>query len=111
NGSNSYSGGTFVNAGTLLATNTFGSATGLGNVTVGSDGILGGTGIISGTAIINGGSINPGSSPGVLTIGSVTLNAGSTLNYELVTLSGTSDKLIVTDSGGLSISGSTTINI
>jgi autotransporter-associated beta strand protein len=68
-----------VNGGTLLMNgiNT------TGTVTV-SGGTFGGTGSVSGTVVANATAhIAPGASPGVLTTGGLTLNAGSVLDFEL----------------------------
>ena len=82
-GSNTYSGGTTVSAGTLAVNNTTGSGTGSGAVNVLSGATLGGSGSIAGSVnIANGGILAPGNSPGTLTTGALTLNAGSILNYE-----------------------------
>ena len=82
-GANTYNGGTFVNEGILLVNNTNGSGTGSGAVVV-NGGTLGGTGTISGAVTVNaGGTLSPGMSPGVLTLGSLTLEAGSTTLIEI----------------------------
>ena len=53
-GTNTYTGGTQINAGSLLANNSSGSATGTGAVTVNnSSTVLGGTGAISGAVTVN----------------------------------------------------------
>ena len=81
-GANTYSGTTTVSGGTLRVT---GSVTG-SPVTVNNGATLGGTGTIAGAVTVNaGGAIAPGSSPGTLTVGSLTLLAGSILTYELAT--------------------------
>ena len=79
-GTNSYSGGTTINAGILLVNNLIGSGSGSGSVTVASGGTLGGTGIISGAVTVNsGGGFAPGNPLGVLTISNnLTLAGGST---------------------------------
>lgn len=83
-GANTYTGGTTIDDGTLLVTNTTGSATGTGTVNVNSGATLGGTGTIGGpVTVANGGILSPGNSPGTLTMGSLTLDSGSILNYEL----------------------------
>jgi fibronectin-binding autotransporter adhesin len=79
-GTNTYSGNTNVNGGTLLVSGSL--ATGPVNVFLGAT--LGGTGKIAGPVTIqNGGILAPGDSPGTLTVGTLTLNSGSILNYEL----------------------------
>uniref|UniRef100_UPI004039C8D5 autotransporter-associated beta strand repeat-containing protein n=1 Tax=Variovorax sp. BK018 TaxID=3450241 RepID=UPI004039C8D5 len=83
-GANTYTGGTTVSAGTLRVNNIVGSATGTGAVLIQSGATLGGSGTIAGAVTVaNGASVNPGNSPGTLTVGSLSLNAGSVLNYEL----------------------------
>jgi len=81
---NVYSAGTEVLAGTLLVSNTSGSGTGSGTVTVSGTGTLGGTGTVGGAVVVQAaGAVNPGASPGTLTTGAVTFEAGSTLAVEL----------------------------
>jgi len=107
-GSNTYAGSTTVSAGTLLVNNSSGSGTGTGGVTVASGAFLGGTGTISGVvtpgsnAIAGaGGHIAPGSSGvGTLTVGGLTLNTGSAVDFEF-TDNSTFDKVAVTNSNGL----------
>jgi fibronectin-binding autotransporter adhesin len=109
-GSNSYSGGTTVSAGTLVASNTTGSATGTGTVTVATGATLAGTGTIAGAVTINsGGHLTPGTSAGNLTVGSLLLNTGSVLDYELGA-PGSGDRTTITSPGGLLDQGCT-VNI
>jgi hypothetical protein len=71
---------------------------------------LGGTGAVSGPVTINsGGHIAPGASIESLDVGSITLAAGSILDFELGTILGvdTSDLLNVTTTNGLTINGGT----
>ena len=69
---------------------------------------LGGTGSIGGTVTIaDGGSLAPGASVGTLTVGSLLLNPGSLLDYELGLpdiVGGTTNDLIVV-TGGLTLDG------
>ncbi len=109
-GGNTYVSGTTVSAGTLLVNNTSGSGTGSGPVTVNSGGTLGGTGSIAGAVAINsGGHIAPGMSIESLGVGSLSLAAGSILDFELDTMLGvdTSDLINVTTTNGLTINGGT----
>jgi autotransporter-associated beta strand protein len=83
-GASSYTGGTTVSAGTLSVNNKSGSATGSGAVRVQGGATLAGSGTIAGAVTIDkGGILAAGNSPGTLTLGALTLAAGSTLNYEL----------------------------
>ena len=102
---NTYSGGTVVSGGTLLASNIGGSATGSGAVAVNTGGALGGTGSIAGAVnVTSGGKLAPGASVGTLTVGSLDLDAGSTLDIEFNTTPA-NDLVTVTNSGGLTIDG------
>ncbi|HSV15266.1 MAG TPA: autotransporter-associated beta strand repeat-containing protein [Tepidisphaeraceae bacterium] len=105
-GANTYSGNTTIGGGTLLANNGAGSATGSSNVAVNSGGTLGGTGLISGAVTLaSGGHLSPGSGGvGTLSVGSLTLNGGSQLDYDITNTS-TLDKTLVTTNGGLTING------
>lgn len=77
---NTYSGATTISGG-ILAVN--GSLTNSA-VTVNSGGTLGGSGTIGGAVTVNsGGTLAPGNSPGLLTVGSLTLDAGSTTVMEI----------------------------
>lgn len=94
---NTFDGGMTVSAGTLLVNNTSGSATGTGAVSVASGAILGGNGTISGATTV-GGTIAAGNSIGVLSVGSLTINATGILDNELGRSGGTpvSDRVNVT---------------
>ncbi|MBR3191690.1 autotransporter-associated beta strand repeat-containing protein, partial [Bosea sp. (in: a-proteobacteria)] len=80
-GTSSYSGATTVAAGELRVD---GALTGLGAVTVSAGAILSGTGSIAGAVTVDG-TLSAGHSPGPLTVGSLTLNSGSTSVFELNT--------------------------
>ena len=81
---NTYTGGTVVSGGTLFVNNTTGSGTGTGSVTVQTSTILGGSGIVSGGVTVeSGGTIAAGNSIDMLTVGSLTLDAGSIALFEL----------------------------
>lgn len=74
-GSNTYSGPTLVSAGSLLVNGDVSSSA----VTVENGATLGGYGTIGHlVTALSGGTISPGNSPGVLTVGSLDLQAGST---------------------------------
>ncbi|BCM21200.1 beta strand repeat-containing protein [Mesorhizobium sp. J8] len=77
-GTNTYTGATTVDAGVLRVNGS------LGNTAVGvnSSGTLSGVGTIAGPVTVDG-TVAPGNSPGTLTVGSLTLNAGAKLDYEL----------------------------
>lgn len=107
---NSTGNGNFeVSNGTLLVTagnGTTTSATGSGNVLV-DGGTLGGTGGISGVVTVNSGStLAPGTSPGKLTVGELTMNAGSIFEMELAGDGGVAG----TDFDQLAILGNAAIN-
>lgn len=79
-GNSTYTGPTLVNAGGLTVNGTLGNTA----VTVGSGAFLGGSGTIAGDVVLqSGGFLAPGNSPGILTVGSLLLNAGSFTQMEL----------------------------
>ena len=81
-GTSTYTGSTSVEAGKLLVE----GALGTGDVNVQAGGTLGGSGTIGGVVtVLNGGTLAPGSSPGTLTVGSLNLDNGSILAFELGT--------------------------
>jgi autotransporter-associated beta strand protein len=83
-GSNTYGGATTVAAGTLLVNGQVTNSA----VTVANGGTLGGSGsILSSVSVASGGVLSPGNSPGLLSVGSLSLDAGSAT---LMELSGTS---------------------
>jgi autotransporter-associated beta strand protein len=79
-GNNTYNGGTTIANGTLLANSA--SSTGSGSVSVLSGATLGGNGVIAGGVSVSG-TLSPGESAGLLTVGALTLNDGSTTLIEL----------------------------
>jgi chondroitin AC lyase len=86
--SNSYTGGTTINAGTLVAANSAGSATGSGTVTINGGTLASSTtGDITGNVIGGTGAyiIAPGGigSIGDLTLGGLTTNSNATLDFDL----------------------------
>jgi autotransporter-associated beta strand protein len=93
NNTETYTGPTLVSGGTLSVNGTLNAAS---TVTV-TNGILGGSGIINGAVTIqNGGGIAPGNSIGTLTINnSLTIQGGSTNNFEVNKLASTKDLVIV----------------
>jgi fibronectin-binding autotransporter adhesin len=107
--SNTYSGATTISAGTFNVTNTSGSATGTSAVAL-NGGTLTGSGTISGTVttastgIITPGTVTAGSAgSGVLTLGNLTLVAGTTINYGLVSGNATANYI---STGTLTLPGS-----
>jgi autotransporter-associated beta strand protein len=79
-GANTYSGSTVVNGGMLLVNGSLGSSSA---VSV-NGGTLGGSGTVAGTVAVNsGGTLAPGTSIGMLGLGSLTLNSGSTTAMEI----------------------------
>ena len=96
-----YTGATNVNAGALIANGTLATS----GVTVADLATLGGIGTISGSVTIqSGGSLSPATATtaGTITMGSLTLGAGSLLAYEF---GGTNDLVSVTTANGLTING------
>jgi autotransporter-associated beta strand protein len=78
-GTNTFTGPTNLDGGSLIVTGSIsGSA-----VTITDGGILSGTGITGAVAANSGATISPGLSPGVLTVGALTMSAGSILSIEI----------------------------
>jgi autotransporter-associated beta strand protein len=81
-GTNSYTGGTIVNAGATLIVSGI-APTGFGNVFVNSGGTLMGTGTINGAMSVSG-TLKPGNSPGYLaSTGNVTMQASSIYQQDI----------------------------
>lgn len=78
-GSNSYTGATTVSTGSLLVDGLITNSA----VTVNAAGLLGGSGTIAGAVVVNG-TLSPGSSPGLITLGTLTLNPSATTLIEVV---------------------------
>ncbi len=109
-GTNTYTGATNITSGTLLVQGNQSAAT--GSVLVASGATLGGSGTVGGgVTLANGGTLAPGNSAGTLTVGALTLEAGSMLDYELATPNivggGVNDLIVV--AGGLTLAG--TLNV
>jgi autotransporter-associated beta strand protein len=77
-GSNTYTGNTLVSAGTLAVTGNLST----GTVSVAAAAWLQGTGTIAGPVVVSG-NLSPGNSPGILTVGSLTLLGSSTTSVEI----------------------------
>jgi len=101
-----FTGTTNVTGGTLKVNDTLGGTV---NVTGGT---LGGSGTLSGNVAVTGGAIAPGNSPGTLTIGGdLALAAGSSLDFQLGSPSGTAgtDSDLIDVGGNLTLDG--TLNV
>ncbi len=97
---NNYTGATTISAGRL---NVNGSTASGSAVTVQSTGTLGGTGTVAGTVnVLSGGTIAPGTSPGILNSGSVTMTSGTTFAVEI---GGTSPGNAITNHDQLNVTG------
>jgi fibronectin-binding autotransporter adhesin len=112
---NSYTGTTNVDAGTLIINGNQAAATGA--VTVANGATLGGSGVIGGAVTVNG-ILSPGNnSPGILTVASLDLIAGSTARMQIIgagNLAGAAgtdyDKLVISTAGGLGYGGTLSLD-
>lgn len=108
-GSNSFTGATTAAAGRLLVNGRLSS----GTTTVAATALLGGSGTISGAVIVgHSGTLSPGSSAGLLTVGSLLLSGSSSTRMEIVgsgTTAGAAgtgyDQLLVTSANGITFGG------
>ena len=102
-GTSTYTGATTVSAGSLLVDGLLGTTA----VTVGSAGLLGGNGTLPGAVTVSG-TLSPGNSPGLITLGTLTLNPSATTLIEVVS-AGTRgvdyDAIDVTGLSGLTYGG------
>jgi len=101
-GSSSYTGATAVDGGRLLVNGQLGNTA----VAVNASGLLSGSGtILGGVTVASSGTLSPGNSPGVLTVGSLSLLDGSTTLMEITgTATGFYDQIVATNNiayGGL----------
>ena len=102
-GSSSYTGATAVNGGRLLVNGQLGNTA----VAVNASGLLSGSGtILGGVTVASSGTLSPGNSPGVLTVGSLSLSDGS---HTLMEITGTSaslyDQIVGVGSASLTYGG------
>lgn len=100
-GSNTYAGGTDVTQGGLLVNGSI-----AGGATIAAGAELGGSGTILGdVTVASSGTLSPGNSPGVLTVGSLSLSEGSTTLMEITgTAAGLYDQIVAMNNiayGGL----------
>ena len=105
-GTSTYTGPTTVKNGTLLINGTNNTSAGL--ITVEASATLGGSGTMGDVTILNGGFLAPGTSPGTITVGKLTLNGTSVLAFDLgaptmVPAPGSSDYIAV--GGNLTLAG------
>jgi autotransporter-associated beta strand protein len=102
-GTSTYTGATTVSAGSLLIDGLLGNTA----VSVGTSGLLGGNGTLAGAVTVNG-TLSPGSSIGLITLGTLTLNAPATTLIEVAS-AGTRgidyDAIDVTGLSGLTYGG------
>lgn len=100
-GANTYTGATNLDVGSLYVEGSLGNTA----VTVANATTLGGSGSIAGNVTVqNGGTLAPGSSPGILTVGSLDLESGSKTAMEINGLTpGTDhDQIVVNGTANLS---------
>ena len=98
-----FTGATAVDGGRLLVNGQLGNTA----VAVNASGMLGGSGTILGDVTVNSsGTLSPGNSPGVLTVGSLSLSDGSTTLMEITgTAAGLYDQIVGTGTGSLTYGG------
>lgn len=105
---NTYSGPTTVNAGKLVVDGQLPNST----ITVNTGGTLGGHGLVSAASVHGGGFLSPGDPLGTLTVGSLSLTAGSTLTEQLGgTSPGTTYPQTFVSAGGTVALANATLNL
>jgi autotransporter-associated beta strand protein len=103
-GTNTYSGLTTVNGGAVSVTGSI-----AGGTVVNSGGTLKGTGTIAGGLTVNpGGVFAPGTSPGTMTLGGLTMTPGATLNFEIGDAA--RDRIMLTG-GNVTLAGTLNISL
>jgi len=106
-GTNTYTGPTTVSGGTLRVNGSIAGA-----VTVNSAAVLKGSGTIGGlVTVASGGVLAPGSSPGVLNVGSLNLNAGSQTQIELGGTTRGSQYDAVVAGGNINLNGTLNVSL
>ncbi|KAA0969320.1 autotransporter outer membrane beta-barrel domain-containing protein, partial [Aureimonas fodinaquatilis] len=105
NGINSgLTGTTWLNGGTLVVNGTLGTS-----VVASENTLLQGNGTVNELVLESGSTIAPGNSPGTFTVsGNMTMNAGSTYQFEAAAGKGHSDKIVV---GGTANLGGATLKV
>jgi fibronectin-binding autotransporter adhesin len=101
-GSNTYTGATAINAGTLVVNGSLSSSS---MVSIAGGATLSGVGSVGGgVTTVSGSIISPATATtaGVLSVGSLTLNPGASVNYEF---GASSDLVNVTSAAGLTLNG------
>ena len=83
---NTYTGPTTINSGYLIVSGTGSLAS---SATTVNGGALGGDGTLGDVTINSGGAIAPGNSPGMITVGNLTLNGGGTYDWQTASINGT----------------------
>ncbi|MDY3557349.1 autotransporter-associated beta strand repeat-containing protein, partial [Gemmata sp. JC717] len=101
---NTYTGATTASAGTTLVTGSIATSSG---VQVSNGATLGGTGTVPAVTAVSGATLAPGTSPGVINTGALTLPAGATFSAEIngTTVGTGYDQASVT--GTVNLTGST----
>jgi len=108
-GNNTYTGTTAVTAGKLLVNGALASST----TSISAAAVLGGSGTISGVVVVGAtGTLSPGNSPGILTVGSLSLSGSAFTLMEIVGSGSTAgvagaayDQVAITTANGLSFGG------
>ncbi|VTR93771.1 Uncharacterized protein OS=Skermanella stibiiresistens SB22 GN=N825_07995 PE=4 SV=1: Autotrns_rpt: Autotrns_rpt: Autotrns_rpt: Autotrns_rpt: VCBS [Gemmata massiliana] len=107
-GTNSYTGGTFVNGGRLVVDGSIGTSSG---AFVANGATIGGSGTVPAATVNSGGTLAPGGSPGIISTGALSLNSGSIFSVELngTTVGTQYDQANVT--GAVSLGGTLSVTL